>query len=175
MRIMEVGGAIVLFGAAAAVTAQNMDNWSPSYGLAGIYARSGANPGAAGPRYQGDDIVEIVPIDGNHAFVRVSIGRRGGEMCTLSGVARTEREELVYRAPIDPASRADRPCTLSIQRREGYLDWTDNRTCREVCADAGGLTDGSLPWASRRKVRYTSRITGSPDYAEALGEWRSRE
>ena len=174
MRIMHISIAGALLGGAAAVTAQNMDNWSPSHGLAGVYTRSGANPNAQGPRYDGDDVIEVLPIDGNHAFVRVSIGGRGGEMCTLSGIARTEREELVYRAPIDPSSRADRPCTLSIQRREGYLDWTDNRTCREACADAAGLTDGRLAWSSRRKIRYTSRITGSPDYQGAMEEWRNR-
>jgi hypothetical protein len=169
MRIvlMALAG-LALIGVAASAAAPSLVS-----SLAGRYSRHFKNGLVSGEQYQSDDVVEIVPVYAGHAYVRLSLQFYNGHSCGLWGIARAERDELVYR---EPASKqiGDRQCTISVRRRGDQLSWTDgNGSCSAYCGARGTLTDGGLPWASRRDITYLKRLRGSPEFRGAMSEWRS--
>ena len=169
MRIglMALAG-LALTGVAASAAAPSLVS-----SLAGRYSAHFKNALVSGERYDSDDVVEIVPVDAGHAYVRFSLEFYNGHSCALTGIARAERDELVYR---EPASKqiGDQQCTISLRRRGAKLTWTDgNGSCRAYCGARGSLTDGSLPWASRRNIAYLKRLRGSSEFRDAMSEWRS--
>jgi len=169
MRIgWMVLAAVALSGVAASAAAPSLVS-----SLAGRYSRHFKNGLVSGERYQSDDVVEIVPVDAGHAYLRLSLQFYNGHSCGLWGIARAERDELVYREPV-AKQVGDKPCTISIRRRGDQLSWTDgNGSCSAYCGARGSLTDGGLPWASRRKIAYLPRLRGSSEYHDAMSEWRS--
>lgn len=165
---MRYGWAVLAL-TTGAVAGTAMAEWSPIQALAGRYSRHFTNGLLSGERYGGDDVVEIVPVDPGRAYVRLSLQFYNGRSCSLYGVARMERDELVYRDPAGGAS----PCTLSLRRDYARLTWTDSRTCSAFCGARGSLADGALPIASRRPIGYMTRLTTSREYGEAMRAWRS--
>lgn len=158
--------ALTLSGVAASAAAPALVS-----SLAGRYSRHFHNGLVSGERYQSDDVVEIVPVDAGHAYLRLSLQFYNGHSCSLWGIARAERDELVYR---EPAAKqvGDRQCTISVQRRGDQLSWTDgNGSCSAYCGARGSLTDGGLPWASRRKIAYLARLRASSQFHDAMSEW----
>lgn len=169
MRIgLTIAAAVTLSGVAANAAAPSLVS-----ALAGRYSHHFQNGMVSGERYQSDDVVEIVPVDAGHAYLRLSLQFYNGHSCSLSGIARAERDELVYR---EPASKqvGDQQCAISVRRRGGKLSWTDgNGSCRAYCGARGSLTDGDLPWASRRRITYLPRLRASSQFHDAMSEWHN--
>ena len=139
--------------------------------LAGRYYRQFPNALVSGEKYTGENVVEIVPVAANAAYVRLHLDYYNGHSCSLWGVARSEGETLVYR---DPGKTFDgTPCVLKIRQagRDLSIDDTGG-TCSDNCGARGTLSEVSLPFASRRRITYMSRIKASPQYREAILEWR---
>jgi hypothetical protein len=169
MRIgLLLSAGLVLSGVAASAAMPSLVS-----SLAGRYSRHFNNGLVSGERYQSDDVVEIVPVDAGHAYVRFSLQFYNGHSCSLTGIARAERDELVYREPTSKQV-GDTQCTISVRRRGDQLSWTDgNGSCKAYCGARGSLTDGGLPWASRRGITYLKRLRGSSQFHDAMGEWHS--
>lgn len=115
-----------------------------------------------------NDVADIAAIDALHAFVRLDI-KLGGQSCHFAGIARIEREELVYR---DVRSGGDQPtaCTLTFTREGGNLAWTDNGHCSAVCSS--GLT-GTLPASHRGAAPSIARLSRTADYSSASAAWQA--
>ena len=160
--------AVTLSGVAASAAAPSLVS-----SLAGRYSHHFQNGLVSGERYQSDDVVEIVPVDAGHAYLRLSLQFYNGHSCSLAGIARAERDELVYREPVSKQI-GDQQCTISVRRRGNQLFWTDGSgSCRAYCGARGSLTDGDLPWASRRRIAYLPRLRASSAFHDAMREWRS--
>jgi len=167
MRIgLMLCAGLAMSGVAASAAAPSLVS-----SLAGRYSRHFKNGFVTGQRYESDDVVEIVPVDAGHAYLRLNLQFHNGHRCDLSGIARAERDELVYRLPVSKWTDG-RQCTISVQRRGRQLRWTDNNSCAGYCGATVSLTDG-LPWASRRNISYLKRLRGSSEFHDAMRAWRS--
>jgi len=121
--------------------------------------------------YQAENIVEIVPYDRDHVYVRVHLDFFNGHTCGIYGMARFEDGMFVYRDP-EPPTAGDAPCVLKIGEKKGKLTLTDRassdtgRTCEAYCGARGSL-DYDIGMDKRRPIRYLERLKGSRQYKDA--------
>lgn len=162
-RLIAAAVALLLTGATTAS--------SPVTALAGRYSWHFQNALVSGEAYASDDVVEIVPVDATHAYVRFALNFYNGHTCSLAGVATAEGSQLIYREPADRAY--DDRCTLTIHRDGGHLRWDDGGSCKSYCGARGSFLNGDLAWSSRRPIRYLARLKASSEYRDALTEWRT--
>ncbi len=139
--------------------------------LAGRYGSHFRNGDVLGEKYWSDDVVEIVPVGPDAAYVRLELDFFNGHMCLISGIGRAEGERIVYddhgsMLPGEP------PCVLSVSRRGRDLLIDDGGgSCQIYCGGRGSLSDETLPFSSRRSISYMKRLKASQEYTDALKNW----
>lgn len=144
---------------------------SPVSQLSGRYSHRFQNGLVTGERYTSEDIVEIVPVDAAHAYVRMELAFFNGHSCSLAGIARAEGSTLVYHEPAEEGVGSEQ-CVLTLKRDGTKLRWSDaDGSCHSHCGARGSM-NGDLPWASKRPITYLPRLRGSSEYREALDAWR---
>ena len=143
--------------------------------LAGRYGSHFKNGDVQGDTYWSDDVVEIVRVSGNAAYVRLELDFYNGHMCSVGGIGRVEGGRIVYddhavESPSEP------PCVLSVSRRGGDLLIDDGGgSCKTYCGERGSLSDQTLPFSSRRPISYMKRLKASLEYADALKAWDAHQ
>lgn len=149
--------------------------------IAGVYKHRFTNalitPGKqameADEHYQAEDIVEIVPYDATHIYLRARFEFYNGHLCAISGMARYEDNAFVLHDP-EPAYDAGPPCTLTISKSKHALLITDRphpgdaASCRAYCGVRGSLSAVAVEMKSRRPIRYLNRIVQSRQYRKAI-------
>ena len=146
----------------------------PVAALAGRYSQHFRNGTVDGETYWSDDVVEIVPVDARHAYVRASTNFFNGHSCDISGIARAEGEALVYHDPGPPGPFGTR-CVLTLHRSGRNLHFDDgDGGCKGYCGARGSFADATMPWASKRPIRYLQRLKASQAYRNAMAEWWPR-
>src|SRR4051812_16211968 len=158
--------ALTLLPMLAAATRASQD---PTQSLAGRYYRQFPDGLVTGEKYTGEDIVEIVAVNPSAAYFRVGLDFYNGHRCSISGVAKSEGDALVYRDQ-PPFLRQ---CSLTIRRTGKDLLLDDGESsCKSYCGARGGLSDVRLPYRSKRPIRYLARLKRSREYQEAIAEWQ---
>jgi hypothetical protein len=154
--------ALCACGAFAREPAQLMEK------MAGVYKHRfmsatitpGKAPGEADEPYQAEDVIEIVPYDADHVYVRAHLDFYNGHICDVAGMARYP------------------PCTLKVGVEHGQLTLTDRATpdaassCRAYCGARGSL-DYSIGMDKRRTIRYLDRLKASREYKRAVDDLRA--
>jgi hypothetical protein len=149
--------------------------------LAGVYKHRftngritpGKQPMEADEHYRAEDIVEIVPHDATHIYIRARFEFYNGHLCAISGMARQEENAFVFHDP-EPSSDGGPPCTLRISKSKQSLRLTDRpypggaASCRAYCGVRGSLSDVAVEMKSRRPIRYLNRIVQSRQYRKAI-------
>lgn len=126
--------------------------------------------------YEAENIIEIVPYDREHVYVRVHLDFFNGHSCGIYGMARFEDGMFVYRDP-EPPIIGGPPCVLTIGENNGKLTLTDRpavdsgRTCEAYCGLRGSLND-EIGMDRRRPIRYLERLKASRQYTEAAAALR---
>ena len=128
--------------------------------------------------YQAEDIVEIVPYDREHVYVRVHLDFFNGHSCGIHGMARFEAGMFVYRDP-EPLVAGEPPCVLKVGEVDGKLMLTDRpfpeggRTCEAYCGARGSL-NYEIGMDQRRPIRYLARLKASRQYKASIDGLRQR-
>ncbi|MFK3737105.1 hypothetical protein [Massilia sp. TN1-12] len=146
--------------------------------MAGVYKERFSSgiivPGKPDEPYQAENIVEIVPFDADHAYVRAHLDFYNGHTCGISGMARYEGGEFVYHDP-DPPLPGRAPCALKVGVSHGRLKLTDRATpdaessCSFHCGVRGSLTY-DIGMDKKRPIRYLKRLKASRQYRLAIEE-----
>jgi hypothetical protein len=129
--------------------------------------------------WQAENIVEIVPFDDSHIYVRVSLEFGNGHLCGIWGIAEYENNSFVYREP-EKLKQGDSSCTLKIFANKKDLILTDidsaneNPTCEMHCGARGSLTNYTIARSSKRTIRYLDRLKASRQYLEAADAFREK-
>ena len=131
-----------------------------------------------GDHFTSEDILEIVPVSADTAYVRLHLDFYNGHVCDISGVARQAGESLVYDGPADVDGK---PCRLTLASRgDGiHIFEGENGACRnQTCGARGGYgykadNPPDFTPAQRRTIRYLPRLVASSEYASALAEYRA--
>ena len=140
--------------------------------LAGRYGSHFRNGDVSGAKYWSDDVVEIVPVGPDTAYIRLELDFFNGHMCLISGIGRAESGRIVYN---DHGSMSPgKPCVLSVSRRGRDLLIDDGGGSCQMgyCGERGSLSDETLPFSSRRPISYMKQLKASQKYqgrAEGLG------
>lgn len=150
--------------------------------IAGVYKHRfmsatitpGKNSGEADVPYQAEDVIEIVPYDADHVYVRVHLDFYNGHDCTIWGMARYERGEFVYQGQ-EPPLEGHQQCTLRVGVDKDKLRLTDRdgehgvSTCTAYCGVRGSLTY-DIGMGQQRAIRYMERLKASRQYRQAIEE-----
>jgi hypothetical protein len=151
--------------------------------MAGVYKHRFMSgivvPGKADEPYQAEDVIEILPFDANHIYVRADLDFYNGHQCQISGMARFENGKFVYHDP-EPPLQGHAPCVLQvgIDRNKLALSDRDGPTgessCWTHCGVRGSLTF-DIGMDKRRTIRYMDRLKASRQYQQAIDELRKTE
>lgn len=146
----------------------------------------GKAPLEADAFYSSEDIVEVMPYDTQHIYLRAKLHFYNGHICSLYGIAEYEDGRFVYRTPKSPAQSEpksersdDSVCTLTLSKTTQGLHLTDRitseggATCRRYCGQRGSLSDLTLPMTSKRPISYQTRIRKSREFQTAVSEFES--
>lgn len=137
--------------------------------LAGRYDQEFPSGTFAGQKYTVEDLIEIVPVAPKAAYFRIHRASSTGAICGIHGVATSVNEALVYR----DRQQLEGSCTLTIERKGRALEIDDHgASCKNYCGMGNSLSEVQIPYASKRPIRYLDRLKASPQYQQALAQWR---
>lgn len=151
--------------------------------LAGRYSYHFQNNMMDGEKYGSDDVIEIVPVANNAAYVRIALQFENAHTCDISGVFTEERDQLVYHQPLSPdfpppapsSFEAMHPCVLRLSRIGSKLRFDDGLgSCHVTNCGMRGTLTGALPFNSKRPITYMPLLQASEQYNRAMAEWRGR-
>ena len=111
-RRAAAAGALALLGAAPP---------SPVTAFAGRYSHHFENGLIGGSTYGSDHVVEIVPVDRRHAYVRAELQFYNGHSCSLAGVAASHGATLVYRGLANDVRRKHGPVHAHVSTPRGRI------------------------------------------------------
>jgi hypothetical protein len=126
-----------------------------------------------------ENIVEIVPFDESHIYVRASLEFSNGHLCGIWGIAEYENNSFVYREP-KSLEHSDSSCVLKISANKHDLVLTDSNstntdsTCQMHCGARGSLINYTIARSSKRKIRYLDRLKASRQYLEAVEAFEAK-
>ena len=155
--------------------------------MAGVYKHRfmsatiapGKAPMEADEPYQAEDVVEIVPFDKDHIYVRARLNFYNGHSCGIAALARYEDGGFVYRDRAEAAPGLPQ-CVMRLGVDKGALTITDRiapdgiRTCDKYCG-ARGTMNYSIGMGKRRPIRYMERLKASRQYRAAIAEMRAAQ
>jgi hypothetical protein len=130
--------------------------------------------------WQAEDVVEIVPFDDSHIYVRASLEFGNGHLCGIWGIAEYENGAFVYHEP-EKLRQGDPSCTLKISATNSDLVLTDidsaneDSTCSMHCGARGSLANYTIARSSKRKIRYLERLKASRQYLEAADAFKEKQ
>lgn len=146
--------------------------------MAGVYKErfmsAAINPGGPDTPYQAENIVEVVPYDADHVYVRAHLDFYNGHTCDIAGMGRYEHGAFVYHDP-DRLLPDEPPCALKVSIDGGKLTLTDRATpdaistCRAYCGARGALNYG-IGMDKRRPIRYLDRLKASREFRKAIDD-----
>jgi hypothetical protein len=158
--VLAAAAAIVLIGAAAA--------FDPAR-IAGRYGHHFRNGLVDGSTYWSDDVLEIVKLGRDRAYLRAGIDFYNGHSCTIFGIAHAGPGGLVYRerAPNFEGGH----CVLRVSpTRSGGVRLDDGGSCHDHCGARGSLDGVDFGAGSRRPIAYLARLRASSEFRDALKE-----
>lgn len=140
--------------------------------IEGVYKNRIKLAFASGETYETEDILEIVKIAENKAYVRLVLRFDNGHRCSLWGVGRVEDARLIYR----PREDYRAGCELAIVPDGSALVLSDkDGVCKDSSCGARGAYEGiSFELGKRRAIRYMERLKASWQFEEALEKDKGR-
>ena len=162
-RFLSLVGISLALAAAA-------DAKGPASDWAGVYKHQFQNGNVQGDKYQSEDILEIVKVSPDTAYVRTHLEFFNGHVCNIWGVARIEGDALVYRGPNNIEGK---PCVLSVKAVGGEVTLFDEHDACTVgtCGNRGMYTGEKFDLKTRRAIRYMDVLTKSQQYIDAVKEY----
>jgi hypothetical protein len=160
--------------AALALTAAATPTADVAPELAGRFYTQFPDMFMTGEKYVGENVVEIVPVGPRAAYLNLRLDYANGHQCELSGLARQEGHALVLRAGSEGGGPA---CVLRVYRDGKSLMIDDSKgsgtdgSCQQYCGARGTLSKVTMPFASKRPIRYMPRLKASQDYRAAVEDY----
>jgi len=148
--------------------------------MAGVYKHRFMSDSYSDGPYQAEDVIEIVPYDANHVYVRAHLEFYNGHLCGIAGMARFENGKFVYHDP-QPPIEGHAPCALSVGIDKDKLTLSDRSgpegesTCHALHCGMRGSLNYQIGMEKRRAIRYMDRLKSSRQYQQAIEDLRKTE
>lgn len=178
---------VLLLAASCACAASAQDAARLMEKMAGVYKHRfmsatitpDKGPGEADVPYQAEDVIEIVPYDADHVYVRAHLDFYNGHSCNIAGMGRYQHGAFVYHDP-ERLLPEDPPCELKVGVEGGKLVLTDRdvpdgiSSCSAYCGVRGSL-NYAIGLDKRRPIRYLDRLKASREYRKAIDDLHKTE
>lgn len=185
MKLLLTLSMLAMGAASIAATAAEPSPAQVMQGIAGVYKHRfkngiitpGKAPMEADTPYESEDVVEIVPYDATHLYVRAELQFYNGHSCSIAGMAGYEQGRFVFHDP-EKAFDGGPSCTLAVIPTKDGITLTDSMTsggpatCQQYCGARGRLTDYRIAAGKRRAIRYMDRLLRSREYLKAVDDLR---
>jgi hypothetical protein len=144
--------------------------------IAGVYRNRFKN-GFVRPEdgtYQSEDVLEVVPLDENAAYVRMTLEFFNGHSGGIYGVATVQGSTLVYD---DLRSGSDHCVVQYVWEAEQVVTKADYELtpgCSSYHGARGSLDGAKFKRSSRGEIRYMTRLKASKEFREATEKYRTQ-
>lgn len=149
--------------------------------IEGVYKHRFQNGLVSGETYESEDILEIVKVAEDAAYLRYDLQFYNGHTCNLYGIAEEKGDALVY---TDKSSQnPDSACVLRVSIKNGKLltedlsPYDSDRTygCQSYCGARGGFKDVSFDMKAKRKIRYLKKLKNSEEFKQATSLYEEKK
>jgi hypothetical protein len=178
MRTLSVSRALALATlSACAIAAATAAEVTPSAFLsdvAGVYKEQIPRSLSAGEQ-QAENILEVVPVDDGHAYIRMQIDSYKGYMGAIYGVASFKGPKtLVY----DNGKSGGEKCSLQLNWSKKSVsivtDFQKTPGCRDFHGTRGAADEISFLVARKRDIPDLPHLKDSREFHAAMDEYRAR-
>jgi hypothetical protein len=145
--------------------------------IAGVYKQRFANGLISGEKFQSEDILEVVPVDNAHAYIRMHLEFYNGHMGAIYGVATySAPASLVYddEGKAADGGRCVLTLTWSTEVVKATADYEKTPGCRNYHGARGYLNGIEFKSAARRNIRYLQRLRDSSEFKSAMDKFSGR-
>jgi hypothetical protein len=176
MRRFLVTCGLALAGAlAAATTSSAASAPDPSAFLkrvTGVYKDRFHNALVSGEKFESENILEVVPVNADHAYIRMHLEFYNGHVGAIYGIATyIGHESLAY----DNGKSGAEKCLLTISWSPETVvtaaDYDKTPGCSYYHGARGSLNDMKFKVAQRRDIRYLQRLRDSREFKDAMAEF----
>ena len=141
---------------------------------AGVYKVQFTNGDVEGNKYRSENILEVVPVAHDAAYVRMDLQFFNGHSGGISGIAVYGRHSLVY----DNGEPGNNHCVIEYvwtqDRVVTGVDYGKTPGCRNYHGARGNLNGVEFALGKRRKIRYMQRLRDSLQFKQAMREYQGR-
>lgn len=140
--------------------------------VAGVYRHQFQNGNINGEKYQSEDILEVVPVDDRAAYVRMDLEFFNGHSGSIYGIATYGKNSLIY----DNREEGEKRCVVeyvwSSEKVVTKADYDKTPGCRTYHGERGSLDRAEFLVKSKRTIRYMQRLKDSPQFKQAIEQYR---
>jgi hypothetical protein len=135
--------------------------------VAGVYKQPRRLSLVEGGAYDAENVLEIVKVRRDRAYVRTQLYFNNGHQCALNGLASVLGDNLVLKQIDDPSGDV---CELMLSVEGGRIVFhdRDNMCMMHNCGMRGSFEGTNFALSSRRAIRYMKRLLASREYRAAL-------
>jgi hypothetical protein len=143
--------------------------------VAGVYKVQFQNGNIDGDKYQSEDILEVVPVDDDAAYVRMDLEFFNGHSGGIYGVATYGSNSLIY----DNGKAGDDRCIVEYIWSSGKVvtraDYDKTPGCFVYHGTRGSLSGAEFLVKKKQTIRYMQRLQNSPQFKHAMEEYRKKK
>ena len=143
--------------------------------VAGVYKERFRNGFVNGESYESEDILEVVPVSNDAAYVRMDLEFFNGHSGEIFGVATYGNDSLVY----DNGAPGERRCVVEYawtgDKVVTRADYERTPGCLSYHGARGSLDGAKFSVSGKRAIRYMERLRNSREFASAMEEYRKRK
>lgn len=140
--------------------------------LAGVFKKRFHNGTIDGSTYESEDVLEVVPISQDAAYIKMHLDFYNGHTCSIAGVAEFAKVGgLVYRDQDSPAT-----CLLTITQNGSavHLEDPDGMCRSKLCGARGVFMGDAFTQKQKRTIRYLPLIEKSKEYVDSVAAYKAR-
>jgi hypothetical protein len=143
--------------------------------VAGVYKAQFQNGDIDGDKYQSEDVLEVVPVDDQAAYVRMDLEFFNGHSGRIYGIATYRKNSLIY----DNGKAGDDRCIVeyvwSSDKVVTKADYEKTPGCLVYHGARGSLDHAEFLVKKKQTIRYMQRLKDSPQFKDAMEEYRRKK
>jgi hypothetical protein len=139
--------------------------------IAGVYKEQFQNAFVTGEKYPSEDVLEVVPVSNDAAYVRMDLEFSNGHSGQIYGIATYGRNTLIY----DNGKAGDEHCVVEYVWSSDMVvtkaDYEKTPGCSFYHGAHGSLEGAKFSVKKRRDIGYMQRLKNSKEFKEAIEEY----
>jgi hypothetical protein len=139
--------------------------------IAGVYKEQFQNAFVNGEKYPSEDVLEVVPVSSDAAYVRMDLEFSNGHSGRIYGIATYGRNSMVY----ENGKAGDEHCVVEYVWSSDFVvtraDYEKTPGCSLYHGARGSLEGAKFSVTKRSDIGYMQRLKNSKEFKEAIEEY----